>query len=292
MVRHRGRSGRDDSMVGTRNRADGRRGDWLGCGDVASASRYPMSAAGRIRLAVVLLVGAVLAEGQMAEGNEPGGDPHCPPAPTLVVDGTVLAVDVPRARCWSEIVATGPETCLTSRLVGCENGVTATIQAAGQPIQTPSMIPAWRGLPRADTFRICALPPGTYDVTLCAADTEPIACAVAVGAGQTIDIRMSHPLPTARVRVKVDAAVLGEAGAEVAFESSLPHRVGERGRFALGRMVRLADPPKVTDYTEYECYRRYPPPVTRRGCAGCCGGGAPGWICIAAALALLRTWRR
>ncbi|MBL8620235.1 MAG: hypothetical protein JNK64_03000 [Myxococcales bacterium] len=223
---------------------------------------------------MVLSLGATLAEDHRAEGNEARPAPRCPPAPTVVVDGTVLEVDVPRARCWPELVATGGETCLTARLVGCANGVTATVRSAGRLITTPSSITAVPGAPRLDRLRVCALSPDTYDVTLCANDAEPITCAVAVGAGQTIDVRASRPLPTVRVRVKVDAVVLGEAGAELTFTGARPYRVGvgERGRFALYRTTFIATPPMVTDYAEYECYERYPPPVARRGCAGCSGG--------------------
>lgn len=252
-----------------------------------------MSAVGRIGLAVMLLVGAGLAGIQMAKGNELGDDAHCPPAPTLVIDGTVLEVDVPRARCWPEIVGTRGETCVMARVASCSNGATATIQLVAQSTQTLPLIPLRPGSPRVSDFRICALPPGAYDVTLCADDPEPIACGITVATGQTVDVRSRRPLPTVHVRVKVDAVVIGEAGSEVTFASGArPHRVGERGRFELHRTVTIADPPMPSEYAERDCYQRQPAAVTGRGCAGCSSSGVPGWIGIAAVVALLRWWRR
>ncbi len=248
-----------------------------------------MIAARGFILAAVLSFGGTPAEAQLAEER-------CPPAPTLVIDGTVLDVAVPRAQCWPEIAATGAETCLTASVARCANqatAATATIRTAGQPIRALTLVPPYPGSPRAGDFQVCAIPPGIYDVVLCADDAEPIACAITVGANQTIAVRASRPLPTVRVRVRVDAVVIGTAGAEVTFDSGArAHRVGEHGRFELHRTMTVSDLPAPSDYVERDCYQRQPAPVRARGCGGCSSGGTPGLLGIAAVVALLRTRTR
>lgn len=232
-------------------------------------------------LPIVALSALPLLAGSEANVCQSGG-------PELIVTGTVLAVELPHSVCVTVGGSpAGAETCLASPFLQCATRAAVFVEPPDRPGFDVSLAPFDPPIEHAGSLRMCDLAPGSYALTLCPDDPEPLTCRTELDAGVVIGPVVGSE-GTSRIRLRIETIEAGDlpASSEPAHTGELSffpdagrlYDVGQSIRVELARTGMLTDMGILWgDFVEYHCYLSGPPrPPRHTGCAGCAGGGPAG----------------
>jgi hypothetical protein len=247
---------------------------WLLQGVVLASTVVARTARSRGNgVGALLLLAALplLAGSQPEHACEPGG-------PEVIVTGTILSIEQPRPVCEAAEGAVGAETCLASTFVQCAKRAAVRIEPPVGSGYEVLLAPLDPPIENAGSLRVCDLTPGSYQVTLCPADPDPLICSIELRAGVIGGPVIRWQPATTEVRLHIDAIEAGELGEpagthELTFRAAAgrTHEVGQHTRVELQRARTLTDQGvQVGGLVEYRCYIGAGP-LRRRstGCGGC-----------------------